>query len=100
LSKTSIDKTELLNLSRAKRALLNRIIGDILDFEKSKNAAKKAPAKTSQSNDLLSGILDPEDDDHVDEEKSVKLMETKTKRRKTEQVKFSLYLLIWVENLN
>ena len=89
-----MDKSELLNLSRAKRATLNKVIADILDLEKSKNEAKKTPAKkSSKSGDLISGILDLENDD-FEEEKPVKLIETKTKRRKTEQVNERFFHLI------
>jgi hypothetical protein len=34
LSKTSVDKNELLTLSKSKRATLYKVIGDMIEFDK------------------------------------------------------------------
>ena len=58
LTKSSIDKNELLALSKSKRATLNKVLGDLLELDKAKNSTKKAPAVSKpKAGDLMSRVL-------------------------------------------
>ena len=82
LTKSSIDKNELLALSKSKRATLNKVLGDLLELDKAKNSTKKAPAVPKpKAGDLMSRVL--ADSSIVQNEKTSG--EARPKRRKMEE---------------
>lgn len=82
LSKTSIDKVELLTLSKAKRATLNKVINHIIEIDTAISSSKKslAPAKPKNS-DFVSAVLSQSECPLVEKSSG----DIRTKRRKTEQ---------------
>jgi len=82
LTKTAIDKVELLALSKAKRAVLAKVTGDIIEIDAAKNSSKKPLAQSKPKNtDFVSRVLAESEASQF--EKSSK--DSRAKKRKTEQ---------------